>query len=137
MAIKFKAREIININPIDIKPKKALGLRLPFASVGSPFVLNYTTKDQVKSNLINLLLTTPGERYNEPTFGVGIYSKLFEQSINEEILKDLIRKQTNIFIPEIEVANINVSQNEHDITLEVVFKLLANNKMDLITLTLK
>ena len=73
MAIRFKPRETIEIKPIDLQPKKALGVRLPFASVGSPFTLNYTTKDQVKSNIINVLLTNPGERINEPLFGVGIY----------------------------------------------------------------
>ena len=51
MAIRFKPRETIEIKPIDLQPKKALGIRLPFASFGNPFILNYTTKDQVKSNI--------------------------------------------------------------------------------------
>ena len=94
MAIRFKPRETIEIKPIDLQPKKALGVRLPFASVGSPFILNYTTKDQVKSNLINLLLTNPGERFNEPLFGVGIYDQMFKQEVNAETLKERIKRQT-------------------------------------------
>ena len=51
------------INPLDLptKCKVAVGVTLPF---DGPAVFNssYTTKVQVKSNLINLLLTNPGER---------------------------------------------------------------------------
>ena len=48
MAIRFKQREIIEIKPVDLQPKKALGVKLPFSPEGSPFTLNYITKDQVK-----------------------------------------------------------------------------------------
>lgn len=136
MAIRFKPRETIEIKPIDLQPKKALGVRLPFASSGSPFILNYTTMDQVKSNLINVLLTSPGERINEPLFGVGIYDQLFKQEVNSETLKARIQRQTELFVPEVEVINLNINQNDHDVIIEVVYKLLANNAMDAITLTL-
>lgn len=136
MAIRFKPRQTIEIKPIDLQPKKALGVRLPFATSGDPFILNYTTKDQVKSNLINLLLTNPGERFNEPLFGVGIYDQLFKQEVNAETLKERIRRQTELFVPEVEVENLNISQNEHDVNVEVIYRLLANNAMDAITLTL-
>jgi len=136
MAIRFKPRETIEIKPIDLQPKKALGVRLPFASSGSPFILNYTTMDQVKSNLINVLLTSPGERINEPLFGVGIYDQLFKQEVNSETLKARIQRQTELFVPEVEVINLNINQNDHDVIIEVVYQLLANNAMDAITLTL-
>lgn len=136
MAINFKPRQTIEIKPIDLQPKKALGVRLPFASTGSPFILNYTTMDQVKSNLINLLLTNPGERFNEPLFGVGIYDQLFKQEIDPESLKNKINRQTELFVPEVEVDNLKISQNEHVVTIEVIYRLLANNAMDVITLNL-
>jgi len=136
MAIRFKPREIIEIKPIDLQPKKALGVRLPFASVGSPFILNYTTKDQVKSNLINLLLTNPGERFNEPLFGVGIYDQMFKQEVNAETLKERIKRQTELFVPEVEVENLEISQNEHTVDINIIYRLLANNAMDAVTITL-
>ena len=75
-------RRNIKINPIDLpqNDKVAVGVTFPF---DGPAVFNssYTTKEQVKSNLINLLLTTPGERLMNPTFGVGIRNLLFEQVI--------------------------------------------------------
>jgi len=136
MAIRFKPRETIEIQPIDLQPKKALGVRLPFASVGSPFILNYTTKDQIKSNLINILLTNPGERFNEPLFGVGIYDQLFKQEVNAETLKERIKRQTELFAPEVEVENLEISQNEHTVNINIIYRLLANNAMDAVTITL-
>jgi phage baseplate assembly protein W len=136
MAIRFKPRQTVKIKTIDLQPKKALGVRLPFASSGSPFILNYTTMDQVKSNLINLLLTNPGERFNEPLFGVGIYDQLFKQKVNAETLRNKINRQTELFVPEVEVVNIKIAQNDHDVTIEIVYRLLANNAMDAITLNL-
>ena len=136
MAIRFKPRETIEIQPIDLQPKKALGVSLPFASVGSPFILNYTTKDQIKSNLINILLTNPGERFNEPLFGVGIYDQLFKQEVNAETLKERIKRQTELFAPEVEVENLEISQNEHTVDINIIYRLLANNAMDAVTITL-
>ena len=136
MAIRFKPRETIEIKPIDLQPKKALGIRLPFASFGNPFILNYTTKDQVKSNIINVLLTNPGERINEPLFGVGIYDQIFKQEVNSETLKARIQKQTELFVPEVKIENLEISQNEHIVNINVIYRLLANNAMDAITLTL-
>jgi phage baseplate assembly protein W len=136
MAIRFKPRETIEIKPIDLQPKKALGVRLPFSSFGNPFTSNFTTKDQIKSNLVNLLLTNPGERFNEPTFGVGVFQQLFEQEINSEVLKTKIQRQTELFIPEIEVSQIQVSQEEHQALFKVFYTILINNTIDAVTITL-
>ena len=136
MAIRFKQRELIEIDPVDLEPKKALGLRLPFKSKGSPFELNYTTKDQVKTNLINLLLTNPGERFNEPLFGVGISTQLFSQEIDAESIKSTITRQTETFVPQVEVDNIEISKSNHEVVLNVIYRLLSNNTIDAVTLTL-
>jgi phage baseplate assembly protein W len=136
MAIRFKNRETIEIKPIDLQPKRALGLRLPFSPIGDPFILNYTTKDQVKSNLTNLLLTNPGERFNEPTFGVGLFEQLFEQKINPSTLKEKIQRQTELHIPEIEVTQIEINQEEHTATFNIFYRLIMNNAIDSISITL-
>ena len=46
-----------NIFPIDTQPQKAVGIAYPFSAFAvsgssTPFKSNYTTKDQIKSNLI-------------------------------------------------------------------------------------
>jgi phage baseplate assembly protein W len=120
MAIRFKQRELIEIDPIDLEPKKALGVKIPFRSTGSPFELNYTTKDQVKSNLLNLLLTNPGERFNEPLFGVGISQQLFKQNISEEDLQSTITTQTELFVPEVSVENIEIIKENQFVDIKII-----------------
>ena len=88
MAIKIKT----GINPLDFNKNKAIGVAFPFDSPGV-FRQSFKEKDAIKSNLINLLLTEPGERIMEPTFGLGLKNKLFENNINVEELKINIGKE--------------------------------------------
>ena len=78
---------------------------LPFNGT-AVFNSTYTTKDQLKSNIINLVLTEPGERINEPSFGVGIKRYIFEETIDQGALLDNITYQTQIFIPELEIIDL-------------------------------
>ena len=78
--------QIQQIDPLDLTPSTGVGVSLPFNGPGV-FNTNYTTKDQTKSNLINLVLTEPGERVYKPSFGVGLNSLLFEQNIDKDILQ--------------------------------------------------
>ena len=55
-----------------------------------------TLSAQIKSNLINLLLTQPGERVNQPNFGVGLKNLLFEQNINQDLLNETAQGDTNL-----------------------------------------
>ena len=59
-------REYIKINPIDIE-NRSVGIRFPFNAEGV-FYSTFTTAEQVKSNLLNVLLTEPGERIFKPNF---------------------------------------------------------------------
>ena len=70
-----------NINPNDLNRNQAIGVAFPLLSDGE-FTQTYLMKDQVKANIINVLLTERGERVNQPTFGVGLKSLLFEQHVN-------------------------------------------------------
>ena len=71
------AYKIPNKNPIDIGSRVAIGVSIPF---NQPSVFNqtYTTNDQIKSNLINYVLTNRGERPLNPNFGLSLQEKLFE-----------------------------------------------------------
>ena len=80
----------ININPLDLNQNVAVGVVFPFNG-NAVFNSSYTTQDQVKSNLINVLLTEPGERIYEPNFGVGLKKLLFENQIKEDELESRIK----------------------------------------------
>ena len=77
------------IDPLDLTPSTGVGVSLPFNGPGV-FNTNYTTQDQTKSNLINLVLTEPGERVYKPFFGVGLNSLLFEQNVSKKDLQEKI-----------------------------------------------
>jgi hypothetical protein len=99
--------QTIRVNPLDLQKNIAIGVALPFNGPGV-FKSTYTTKDQIKSNLINLLLTDIGERVMNPNFGTNLKRFLFEgiTNINNEALIDSLNNSISIYIPEITVTDI-------------------------------
>ena len=135
-------RRNIQINPIDLpqNDKVAIGVTLPFDG-SAVFNSSYTTKEQVKSNLINLLLTSPGERLMNPEFGIGIRQYLFEQVIDKEFLKNKITDGAQTYIPEIEIddvfikrENLTTTPELHTVRISLYYKVLADRSTDAILL---
>ena len=62
-------------------PNKTIGVAFPLDDKNM-FFGTLTAKQQAKSNLLNCLLTFPGERLMLPEFGVGLKKLLFEQNID-------------------------------------------------------
>lgn len=102
----------------------SLAIKFPMNAVRSKsnkqiFNLSYTTEEQAISNYINLLLTKDGERYMQPTFGVGLWYYVFEQNALDFdlLLETRIKEQAAKWLPYIINKNIRVSSNldsEHD-----------------------
>jgi phage baseplate assembly protein W len=62
-----------------------------------------------KQNLKTLILTEPGERVMDPSYGVGIRKFLFE-NFSESLLSNIdskIREQARTYIPAISISQIN------------------------------
>ena len=99
--------QTIRVNPLDLQKNIAIGVALPFNGPGV-FKSTYTTKDQIKSNLVNLLLTDTGERIMNPNFGTNLKRFLFEgiTDNNLETLKNNILISILNYISEITVTNI-------------------------------
>jgi phage baseplate assembly protein W len=130
--------QTIRVNPLDLQGNIAIGVSLPFNGPAGPFNSTYSTKDQIKSNLINLILTSPGERIMNPEFGCRLREVLFE-GINNNI-DDLIRNNINnsifTYIPEIESTDITInrSPDENLVTVIIKYKLTLSQETDQITL---
>jgi phage baseplate assembly protein W len=126
------------VNPLDLQKNIAIGVSLPFNGPAGPFNKTYSTKDQIKSNLINLLLTDKGERVFNPEFGTDLRRVLFE-GITEDIvptIQNLITTNVNIFIPEVQVTNITVNtdnKENNSISVTVVYQLKISGTSDQIT----
>jgi phage baseplate assembly protein W len=112
---------VTRIDPRDLDKNRAVGISLPFNG-GGVFNKTYSTQDQVKSNLINLLLTYKGERILNPEFGADLPRLLFEP-INNELIKkiqDQIINNVNIYVPEVILTNIEVTPDIDYNTLYVM-----------------
>ena len=112
------------INPLDINNNIRIGLAFPLNSVNmSTGTTN--TRDQIKSNFLNLLLTVPGERINQPNYGLGLKNRLFENNLDENTLFEDINTQTSFYIPEISIDSINVNQDidEYKITISLNYSI--------------
>jgi phage baseplate assembly protein W len=102
--------QVIRIDPRDLDKNRAIGISLPF-NAGGVFKSTYATKDQIKSNLINLLLTYKGERIENPEFGADLPRLIFEQITPEtfERIQNQIISSVTTYIPEIELTNIEIN----------------------------
>tara|TARA_B100000282_G_C31561641_1_gene412399 strand:- start:56 stop:490 length:435 start_codon:yes stop_codon:yes gene_type:complete len=123
------------ISPLDINKNITIGVAFPLDDINL-FKGTKTVKEQVKSNLINLLLTESGERVNEPNFGVGLKKLLFEQNPNIETLKNKINNQIQFYIPVISLLDVNVNFLEDQYQLNVLVSYVFNldNSTDAIKL---
>lgn len=117
------AYRVSNITPIDLQPRIAIGISLPFnGTIG--FNSTYTTADQIKSNLINYLLTSKGERLFQPTFGANLRNFIFEQ-ISEltisELEEALSSKLENNF-NNLRVNNLTITPDYDNNQINIYFK---------------
>ena len=128
-----RGREERFYNVLDLKPNKAIGVKLPLNNDrGGVFTLSYTTEDQALSNLKNLLLTRKGERMMQPNFGSSIYDILFEQNTDDITgkLSDSLSFDIKYWLPYIIINNIDVIPKlngelgsfGHGIQIEIKFK---------------
>ena len=126
------------VDPRDFQVNTAIGVGLPF---NAPGVFNsiYSTREQIKFNIVNLVLTSKGERIENPNFGTTLRSQLFGQmtedtldSVREDIINSIA-----IYIPEVAVRNIEllIEPNESSNTLlvKITYVILISGETDNIT----
>jgi len=103
----FGQRQIFST---DFQPNVAIGLDLPFNGP-AVFRSTYQSKDAVKVNLVNYLLTNPGERIANPSFGAGLRQFIFEQITdgNLEFLEDKLQEDITNNIPNVNLQNLTVT----------------------------
>jgi phage baseplate assembly protein W len=125
--------QIVRIDPLDLQKSRAVGISIPFNG-GGVFKSTLSTQTQIKSNLINLLLTSKGERPFNPQFGSNFKRLLFEPltDILTESIKENILVSINTYIPEIIVTGIDIIPNpeENSISAMVTYKLRLSGTKD-------
>tara|TARA_R100000664_G_C2653012_1_gene72766 strand:+ start:15 stop:434 length:420 start_codon:yes stop_codon:yes gene_type:complete len=109
-----------NIDVLDIQPSTGIGITVPF---DGPTGINttFTTKDTIKSNLLNFILTGKRERVFNPSFGSGVRDLLF-QPITDDIIDqvdNLIRGGVENYFPTVDIQDLEVTLKPDDLRIEI------------------
>ena len=122
-----------NVDILDLQPSTGVGISLPF---NGPTGINttYTTKDAVKSNLLNFILTGKKERVMNPSFGSGVRDLLFEP-ITEDItdqVENLIYGGVESYFPQVQINSltVNLSPDTKTITIYLNYSVINTNIED-------
>ena len=122
-----------NVDVLDTKPSTGIGITVPF---DGPSGINttFTTKDTIKSNLLNFILTGKRERVFNPSFGSGVRELLF-QPITEDLIDqvdNLIRGGVESYFPTVDIRELDVTlqPNSKTITIYLNYSIINTNIED-------
>lgn len=101
----------------------------------SLYLMNRTSKDSIKQNFKNLLLTNPGEKLMDINFGVGLRSYLFSQKTKQNLnsIETRIRSQCSKYLKYIAIKDIIIQEdeyNENAISIMIKYYIPALNTED-------
>lgn len=121
------------INPLDLQPRKAIGVSLPLSGA-AVFNSTYMTKDAIRTNIINYFLTGQGERYMNPSFGTIIRSLMFE-NINQNMIdrvKSTVRAGLSEYFPTVVPNDFKVigTPDSNTVTLSLKYTIQNTNIQD-------
>ena len=107
------AYKISNKHPLDNQKRKIVGFSLPMSN-SAVFNPTYSTKDQLRSNLINYFMTNKGERICNPFFGADLKKFLFENidDITLDVLNKKIKTEIKLYFPNILLKDIKIDTNK-------------------------
>jgi len=105
----------------------AYGITLPIKNgEGGFFEQAFTSLEQARANLKNLLLTARGERVMQPEFGSGLKQLLFEpidETFERKVANQII-ESVSFWLPYITIEDIEIEEVEEDV--EVPFAVIEN-----------
>lgn len=105
-------RKFATLYLLDMADGITYGLGFPFrqSQKGDYVNLTETTGDEIRSNLIHLLLTRRGYRYYLPDFGTRLYEFIFEPLDGQtfDTIKSEIEEAVDKYIPNLTIENITI-----------------------------
>jgi phage baseplate assembly protein W len=125
----------VNVSDLTQNDYKILGIGINRNSDSNGiFAVNYTTLNQAKDSLKNLILTHKGERIMEPEFGCDVWRVIFEQidgDLIETRIENTILDAVSIWMPYITINGIVFDYDDNDIDnnkifLDIKFSLTSN-----------
>jgi len=120
----------------------SLAVALPLQlNSGTGFNMITNIKKLFQQNLKMLILTNPGERVMDPSFGVGLKRYLFENFglDTQAQIETKIREQTNIYIPAIRIEDIffgNTDPDNNYLGIQIRYSIPNIRVSDLLEITI-
>jgi phage baseplate assembly protein W len=123
-------RPTYNFNPQDVGQPRGIGISVLFNNDTSVFNITTTTKEQVKANLINYILTNKGERFFNPTFGGNLRASLFEQDTTFDNIAARLEAEIKAYVPNIIIRDIIIKKFSDENLVNIVIEYSINNQND-------
>jgi phage baseplate assembly protein W len=123
-------RPLYPVNPQSIGQPRGIGISVLFNNGNNIFNTTTTTKEQVKSNLINYILTNKGERFYDPTFGGDLRASLFEQDISFDSVAARLETEILAYVPKIVIRNISVETDSDSNLVNIIINYTIFNEDD-------
>ena len=92
---------------------KFLGAPYPIIKTPRGLLATQSGIDQVKSDMLSLLLTTPGERVMLPEFGTPLKELMFEPNdpTTEDKAREMILKSLELWEPRVTIEAVEITSN--------------------------
>tara|TARA_B100000963_G_scaffold271513_1_gene239673 strand:- start:3220 stop:3624 length:405 start_codon:yes stop_codon:yes gene_type:complete len=125
-------------SPLDISQRTGIGFNFP---INGPAVFNQTfeTREQIKANLLNYLLTNQGERVFNPNFGADLRILLFDfqNDVNED-LREILQSKVQELFPTVRIEQFELKRQEdlNTIQLSIVYSIQSFGITDSISINL-
>jgi len=122
------AQIVSNVFPTVSSGSAALGFSLPLSG-RAVFNPTFTTKEVIRTNLINWLLTNKGERVMKPLFGANLRDFIGE-GINDgtnSAITTRIKDNVTLQFPEITIQNINFDNQPDRNTINLFINYIISN----------
>lgn len=134
------AQIIQNKYPIDLNARRAVGFGFPLNG-NAVFVPTYQTRDQIKANLVNYILTNRGERVFNPNFGANLRALLFE-GIDDSTLDEIqnrIQNSISTYFPQIIINQIkfNTQPDQNTINFTLTYQIINFGITDSVNILLQ
>lgn len=111
------------------------GISFPFRARDGEFPVSATDDDLIKESLLQLVLTSRGERIMRPDLGNGVLGLVFEN--NTEVLSDMIRAELQSaisrFEPRVSLVDTLTRRKESSVTVTIRYVIRANGREGLLT----
>jgi phage baseplate assembly protein W len=122
----------------------AIGITLPIKIGNTAFNQSFTTIEQTKSNIKNLLLTKKYERLMQPNLGSGMQELLFEMNDEDlaQKIEDTINSSMETWLPFVTIEDISIEQtnefkDSNQVNVSLRFRIQNNVNLETLSFNIQ